>query len=77
MQMQPIVNGLQDIYTNDIAFLQYDANKDDGKALFEQLKLPGHPSILIYTPDGEEVYRHFGTVTFDDLENTLLDVIEM
>ena len=74
--MQPIVNGLQEDYGNEITFVSLNAkDSEDGEALFQQLGLPGHPGIVIYTTDGEEVFRRFGIVDFDDLDNALIDAI--
>jgi hypothetical protein len=75
--MQPIVNGIQEDYGEQVSFVSVNVKDGgDGAALFQSLSLPGHPSIVIYMPDGEEVYRRFGIVDFDDLDNTLLDIIE-
>lgn len=75
--MQPIVNGLQEDYTGQLAFMSFNAgDSGDGETLFQSLGLPGHPSMVIFMPDGEEAYRRFGIVTFDDLENTLIDILE-
>jgi len=75
--MQPIVNGLQEDYQDRVTFVSVNAkDSKDGETLFQQLNLPGHPSIVIYTSDGEEVYRRFGIISFDDLDNTIIDAIE-
>ena len=74
--MQPIVNGLQENYKEEITFVSLNAlDNDKGQALFQQLGLPGHPSMVIYTPDGEEVFRRFGIVTLDDLDNALHEAL--
>ena len=75
--MQPIVDGLQEEYGDQVSFISFNVKDNgDGATFFQSLSLPGHPSIVIFTPDGEEVYRRFGIVSFDDLDNTLLDIIE-
>ena len=75
--MQPIVNGLQEDYQDRVTFVSVNAkDSKDGETLFQQLNLPGHPSFVIYTSDGEEVYRRFGIISFDDLDNTIIDAIE-
>jgi len=71
--MQPIVNGLQEDYSDDITFVSLNAKDgDEGETLFLSLGLPGHPSIVIYTPEGEEVYRQFGIMD----ESTLINAID-
>ncbi len=71
------MNGLQEDYQNQVTFVSLNASDSaDGEAIFQNLGLPGHPSIVVYTADGEEAYRRFGIVTFDELDNTLIDVLE-
>lgn len=75
--MQPIVNGFQEEYKEQMTFVSLNANDSgDGEALFQQLNLPGHPCIVIYTPDGVEVYRRYGIVSIDDLDETLVNILE-
>jgi thiol:disulfide interchange protein len=70
--MQPIVNGLQAEFGNDMAFLDLDAaDNADGQQAFEALSLPGHPSYVIYTPAGEELHRAFGVVSAASLQNAI------
>ena len=62
------MNRLQEQYNNDVAFVSLNAADDaDGQAAYEQLVLPGHPSIVIFDADGQEVYRGFGIFEEEDL----------
>jgi hypothetical protein len=71
--MQPIVNGIQEEYTAQVKFVLLNATDGgDGETIFQSLGLPGHPSIVIFAPDGEEVYRQFGIID----EFTLIDAID-
>ncbi len=71
--MRPIVDGLQETYSNQMTFEYLDAEDNGvGQAIFEILSLPGHPSYVIFQPDGEELFRSFGIV--DDA--ILIDEIE-
>lgn len=71
------MNGLQDEYSDNVTFVSLNARDGaDGEAIFQSLGLPGHPSIVIYMPDGEEIYRQFGIVTFDELDTTLVNALE-
>lgn len=61
--MRPIVNGLEEEYGAQVAFRDVNARDGEtGERLFGQLSLPGHPAILIYAPDGEQLYRGVGIV---------------
>ncbi|MEQ8674472.1 MAG: hypothetical protein RLP44_07520 [Aggregatilineales bacterium] len=67
--MTPIVNGLQERYNGQVTFEYLVANDNGaGQAAFSALGLPGHPSVVIMTPDGREHFRGFGV-----LETTRLD----
>jgi len=72
MEMRPIVDRLHLEYEEQVGFVQ--ANAEDGgigQAAFRGLNLPGHPSIVIFLPDGTEVYRGFGIVAEDILRAAL------
>jgi hypothetical protein len=60
--MMPIVNGLETDYGEKMAFVRLNAAEGDGKQVFQQLRLPGHPSYVIFSADGKEEYRAFGIV---------------
>lgn len=68
--MQPIVNGLEEEYNDSVAFRYLNANTD-GAATFEQLGLRGHPSFVIFLPDGQEVSRLIGLQDETSLRNML------
>lgn len=66
--MTPIVNGLEDEFVDQVVFMYLNAlDSADGQRTFESLNLPGHPSYVLFTPDGVEVHRSFGIVEADVL----------
>ena len=70
--MMPIVNGLETEFGNEIAFLYLDAaDNAEGQQAFESLSFLGHPAYMIFSPAGEELYRSFGIVTGDNLQNAI------
>lgn len=71
--MQPIVNGLEDEYSDAVAFRYLNANIE-GAAAFQQLGLRGHPAFVIFLPDGREVSRSVGLQDEAFLRN-MLDTI--
>lgn len=75
--MRPIVNGLEEDYTEQMSFVYLDARDNaSGQAAYEEIALRGHPGIVIYTPDGEEQYRRIGQVDEDTLRQAVSDVLE-
>lgn len=61
------MNRLQENYA-EVEVISLNAGDNaDGQSAFEQLTLLGHPAIVIFDADGQEVYRGFGTVDEDAL----------
>lgn len=70
--MQPIVNRLEDAYQDQVSFVALDARDGgDGEQIFNQLSLPGHPTILLYSATGEQAYRGVGVLTEAQLEEQI------
>ena len=71
------MNGLQEQYSDNIAFESLNAADDSvGQSAFEQLTLPGHPAIVIFDSDGQEVYRGLGSFEEEILATELNALIE-
>ena len=70
--MQPIVDGLEEAYGNRMAFVRLNAlDNADGSVLFQQLGLPGHPSFVIFSDDGQQVYTGVGLVQEQQLREEI------
>ncbi|HUN08239.1 MAG TPA: thioredoxin family protein [Aggregatilineales bacterium] len=70
--MTPIVHGLEDEFSDQVAFLYFDVLDDTaGQEMFESLNLPGHPSFVLFDRDGREIYRAFGIVTDEALRSAI------
>ena len=62
------------MFEDEVTFLYLDAlDGGDGQAVFSQLALRGHPSYVIFAPDGAEAYRSFGVIA----EKTLQEAIHV
>jgi hypothetical protein len=73
--MQPVVNRLEEDYGDQVKFVYLDA-EHEGKEAFRASRLPGHPSFLLVRPDGQEVWRSFGIVSYEDIEAAILDALD-
>jgi len=73
--MQPIVDGLEEIYGEQMTFVSLNA-AGEGEAAFDASNLPGHPSFLIMQPDGEEVWRRAGVVGYADLDTAIQEALQ-
>ncbi|MFA9406932.1 MAG: TlpA family protein disulfide reductase [Anaerolineales bacterium] len=65
--MTPIVDGLVVEHEEQVDFKFLNAGQGDGKQLFEFYGLPGHPSYILLSPDGEVLWRGFGPVSAEAL----------
>jgi hypothetical protein len=65
--MQPIVNGLETEFKDQIAFERRDANTESGKAVMDTYGLRAHPSFVIVAPDGTAPWSYMGPLSEDAL----------
>ena len=61
--MDPVVNGVEEIYSEKIDIRRLDANSTDGGAAFRHYKLLGHPSYVILNPEGLVLWSGFGELS--------------
>lgn len=74
--MLPVVNGLQEQYGEQIAFVLLNAqDQDKGEEAFKALQINGHPASLIYQSEGKEVFRRLGSVPETDLVEAINAVL--
>lgn len=73
--MQPIVNELEEIYNNNMAFVYLNANTD-GQEIYASLNLVGHPAYVIFQKDDTEVFRTLGYQDESLLEEAIQSNIE-
>lgn len=76
MNMQPVVNGLKQTYTDQIEFRELDANTPNGQQAFRAYALPGHPGYVLLDPNGEILWRGFGELSRESIETQLQSVMD-
>jgi hypothetical protein len=70
--MTPIVHGLEEEFRANIEFLYMNAaDGAEGQRTFQSLRLPGHPSYVLFGSDGKEIYRGFGLVEAETFRNEI------
>jgi hypothetical protein len=74
--MRPIVDGLQGDFGEDMTFIDVNALSGNGAQAFRQLRLPGHPSVVIFSSSSAEVYRAFGIVSIEQLRDAIEDHLD-
>ena len=70
--MEPVVNGLEASYGEQVDFRLLDVNSDQGGEAFRRYQLLGHPSYIILNPDGEVIWSGLGEQPSDFLEVQLM-----
>lgn len=74
--MLPVVNGLEEIYGNEIEFRRIDANSSEGKPVFQHYGLQGHPSYVLLNPEGEVLWRGLGEQSSEMLQEKIMSALK-
>ena len=69
--MEPVVNGLEDTFSDDIEFRHIDANSEEGSPIFKLFKLHAHPSYILLNPDGKVLWQSLGEQPVEILEEQI------
>lgn len=75
--MEPVVNGLEETYIEEVDFRAIDANTVDGQKAFRAYGLPGHPSYIILNPSGDVLWKGFGEQPLSDLADQIEEVVKI
>jgi len=76
--MTPIVHGLEDEWGAQVSFVYMNAlDGAEGQRAFDALTLPGHPSYVLFMPDGVEVYRTLGIVDVEALRAAIASAVNV
>lgn len=73
--MEPVVNGLEEKYQDQIEFRWIDANSLVGKTAYQAYVLRGHPTYVLLNPDGDVLWSGLGEVSRGSLEEQVLKAI--
>ncbi|GAB4577437.1 MAG: hypothetical protein Fur0022_01680 [Anaerolineales bacterium] len=74
--MEPVVNGLEATYPDQIEFRAVDVNTPEGEQAFRTYRLPGHPGYVLLNPEGEVLWQGFGEQSRESLETQLQAALE-
>ncbi len=74
--MEPVVNGLEERYQNQIEFQSFNATSTKGQEVFRFYALPGHPSYVLINPEGEMLWTGFGEQLQEDIAANLDDALQ-
>lgn len=75
--MQPIVNGLQEEYGDQVDFVSLNATDGaEGEAAFEFYGLRGHPALIWVEPDGSVPWMKIGPTSLEDLDQAIQESLD-
>lgn len=74
--MEPIVDGLEEKYKDQVEFRRIDALSLEGKSAYQAYNLLGHPAFTLLNQQGELLWKGLGEQPSQDLENQLLSIIQ-
>ncbi|MCK6624800.1 MAG: thioredoxin family protein [Anaerolineae bacterium] len=74
--MKPIVDGLEQKYGGQIAVQRINATEGDGPAVMKAYHILGHPVVLIFDRQGQEVKRFVGPQPTEVVEEVLQDTLK-
>ena len=74
--MSPIVDGLEQQHQGQIAVRRINATKGDGPAIMKAYHILGHPVILIFDRQSQEVKRLMGVQPAETVEEVLQEALK-
>lgn len=69
--MQPIVDGLEAEYGDEVEFRRINAITEEGVAIYDFYSLRGHPAYLLLNPAGEVLWQGVGEQPVESIKNSL------
>lgn len=76
MIMEPIVDGLEDDFGEQVEFRRIDAGTDQGQTTFRAYSLRGHPAFVIVDPEGAVLWTGLGEQTRQALMDQMHQVLK-
>jgi thioredoxin-like negative regulator of GroEL len=74
--MTPIVDGLAEKYQEQVVTKRINANEGTGPQIMRAYQLPGHPTVIIFNDQGQEVQRFVGPQPVEAIEKVLQETVE-
>lgn len=74
--MQPIVNGIEAEYNEEVEFIRINAGTADGLKTFNAYGMFGHPAYLILDERGKILWQNVGEQPQELIEESLISFLE-
>jgi thioredoxin-like negative regulator of GroEL len=75
--MTPIVDGFEASYSGQLVIKRFNANEGEGPAIMRAYDIPGHPAILIFDRQGQEIGRFIGPQPEEMIEIVLQQDLDL
>lgn len=73
--MQPIVDGLEAEYGEQIEFRRINAITEEGLAIYDFYGLRGHPGYVLLNPGGEILWQGLGEQSEENIKTPLEEAV--
>lgn len=73
--MGPVVDRLEDEYSDAVEIRRIDANSITGKSTFQEFQLFGHPGFVVLAPDGAQLWISQGEQTYEVLSEQIRQLV--
>ena len=74
--MAPIVDGLEQQFSDQLAVKRVNAEVGDGPAIMKAYRIPGHPVMMLIDSQGSEAARLIGPQSKDVLVEELQKIVD-
>jgi thioredoxin-like negative regulator of GroEL len=74
--MTPIVDGLAEKYQAEVVTKRINANEGEGPGIMRAYGIRGHPTVLIFDRQGQEVGRLSGPQPAETIEKILEESLQ-
>ena len=69
------MDGLEQQYSDQIVVQRMNAAEGDGPAIMRGYRIPGHPTLMIFDSEGQEVKRLIGPQPTTTVEEALQEAL--
>ncbi len=73
--MQSVVNGLKQQYQDKVKFTELDYYEAKNATLVQQLRVQGHPTIVLLDGQGKTVKKWVGVTSVSQIETSVKQVL--
>ena len=77
MRAEPIVNGLEEEWGDQVLVIQVDIHVKENQTLFSNLDVQFTPTFVLYDLTGQEVWRSVGAINAEEARKKVATIIDV